>query len=207
MSTYCSRPWNELHIEENGNVTPCCVMPSNRFFMGSSIKQYFFSQKLKTLKNQLMNNEKPKQCEYCWDAEANNIKSHRKTNERQGIKQIHIRLNNVCNFKCRMCGDMLSSSWEAESRKHNTWKKEESPWMASPLREQIKTFQDKQVVEEFIDAIETKQVREIYWCGGEPLMWKIHWTAMQRVIDLGYANEVYARYNSNMSRINFFKLN
>jgi hypothetical protein len=102
---------------------------------------------------------------------------------------------------------MLSSSWEAESRKHNTWKKEESPWMASPLREQIKTFQDKQVVEEFIDAIETKQVREIYWCGGEPLMWDMHWKAMERIIELGFADEVYVRYNTNLSRTSFGKSN
>jgi hypothetical protein len=50
-------------------------------------------------------------------------------------------------------------------------------------------------------------VKEFYWCGGEPLMWKIHWTAMQRVVELGYANEVFARYNSNMSRITYFGKN
>src|SRR6056300_378649 len=64
------------------------------------------------------------------------------------------RFNNLCNFKCRMCGDMLSSSWEAESRKNNTWNKESQPWMASPLREQVTHFQDTQVVREFVDAIE-----------------------------------------------------
>ena len=26
------------------------------------------------------------------------------------------RFSNLCNFKCRTCGDMLSSSWEAEQR-------------------------------------------------------------------------------------------
>ena len=113
------------------------------------------------------------------------------------------RFNNLCNFKCRMCGDMLSSSWEAESRKHKTWDKESQPWMASPLKEQIKKFQDTQVVKEFLDAIETKQIREIYWCGGEPLMWDIHWNAMQRIIDLGFAKEVYVRYNTNLSRTEF----
>jgi hypothetical protein len=113
------------------------------------------------------------------------------------------RFNNLCNFKCRMCGDMLSSSWEAESRKYKTWDKESQPWMASPLKEQIKKFQDTQVVKEFLDAIETKQIREIYWCGGEPLMWDIHWNAMQRIIDLGFAKEVYVRYNTNLSRTEF----
>ena len=117
------------------------------------------------------------------------------------------RFNNLCNFKCRMCGDMLSSSWEAESRKNKSWSKESQPWMASPLREQIKTFQDKQVVEEFVDAIETKQIREIYWCGGEPLMWDMHWKAMERIIELGFADEVYVRYNTNLSRTSFQKSN
>lgn len=113
------------------------------------------------------------------------------------------RFNNLCNFKCRMCGDMLSSSWEAESRKNKTWNKDNQPWMASPLREQIKEFQDKQVVEEFTNAIETKRIKEIYWCGGEPLMWEIHWNSMKRIIDLGFADQVYVRYNTNLSKTSF----
>jgi len=113
------------------------------------------------------------------------------------------RFNNLCNFKCRMCGDMLSSSWEAESRKHKSWSKESQPWMASPLREQITKFQDTQVAQEFVEAIETKTIKEIYWCGGEPLMWDMHWNAMQRIIDLGFAKEVYVRYNTNLSKTSF----
>ena len=113
------------------------------------------------------------------------------------------RFNNLCNFKCRMCGDMLSSSWEAESRKNKTWSKESQPWMASPLREQIIKFQDTQVVQEFVEAVETKRIKEIYWCGGEPLMWDMHWKAMQRIIELGFAKQVYVRYNTNLSRTSF----
>ena len=113
------------------------------------------------------------------------------------------RFNNLCNFKCRMCGDMLSSSWEAESRKNKTWTKESQPWMASPLREQIIKFQDTQVVQEFVEAVETKRIKEIYWCGGEPLMWDMHWKAMQRIIELGFAKEVCVRYNTNLSRTSF----
>ena len=113
------------------------------------------------------------------------------------------RFNNLCNFKCRMCGDMLSSSWEAESRKHKTWTKESQPWMASPLREQITKFQDTQIVKEFVEAVETKTIKEIYWCGGEPLMWDMHWNAMKRIIELGFAKEVYVRYNTNLSRTSF----
>ena len=53
-STFCTRPWNELHIEEDGRITPCCVMPSNRGFMApKGIKNYLQSTELKTLKNDL----------------------------------------------------------------------------------------------------------------------------------------------------------
>jgi len=38
-------------------------------------------------------------------------------------------------------------------------------------------------------------------------MWKIHWEAMSRILELGYADKVLARYNSNMSRINFYGKN
>jgi len=113
------------------------------------------------------------------------------------------RFNNLCNFKCRMCGDMLSSSWEAESRKQGTWNTDNQPWMASPLKESIKKFQDTQIVEEFLSAIESRTIKEIYWCGGEPLMWDIHWRAMQRIIELGFAKDVYVRYNTNLSRTSF----
>jgi sulfatase maturation enzyme AslB (radical SAM superfamily) len=98
---------------------------------------------------------------------------------------------------------MLSSSWEAESRKHGIYSKKLHPWMESPLREQIAKFQDTQVVQEFIEAVETKKIKEIYWCGGEPLMWEIHWKAMQRIIELGFAKDVHVRYNTNLSRTSF----
>ena len=31
-------------------------------------------------------------------------------------------------------------------------------------------------------------------------MWDMHWKAMQRIIELGFAKEVYIRYNTNLSR-------
>jgi hypothetical protein len=37
--------------------------------------------------------------------------------------------------------------------------------------------------------------------GGEPLMYEQHWRYMQRIIELGDGKNVYARYNTNLSRI------
>jgi hypothetical protein len=113
------------------------------------------------------------------------------------------RFSNLCNFKCRMCGDMLSSSWEAEQRVNNmiNWADSKNNWMQPEVRKEITAFQDSQIEAEFAEAVEQHRVEEIYWVGGEPLMYEQHWRYMKRIIELGDGPNVYARYNTNLSRI------
>jgi hypothetical protein len=115
------------------------------------------------------------------------------------------RFSNLCNFKCRMCGDMLSSSWESEQRQHNMIdrKNPKNNWMIPEVREQISQFQDTQIEREFAEAVEEHRVEEVYWVGGEPLMYEQHWRYMKRIVELGDGQRVYARYNSNLSRIEY----
>ena len=112
------------------------------------------------------------------------------------------RFSNLCNFKCRTCGDMLSSSWESEQRQHNMVDTTNSKnnWMVPEVRQQITQFQDTQIEAEFSEAVENHSVEEIYWVGGEPLMYEQHWRYMQRIIELGDGGKLYARYNTNLSR-------
>lgn len=118
------------------------------------------------------------------------------------------RFSNLCNFSCRMCGDMLSSSWETENKKHGRGNYENYRiWGRKDIKEQLDVFHDQQIMKEFTQAVEEKRITELYWCGGEPLMWKIHWEAMKRIVELGYQDQMLARYNSNMSRINFYNYN
>ena len=115
------------------------------------------------------------------------------------------RFSNLCNFKCRMCGDMLSSAWESEQRQHNMidWSNTKNNWMLPAVRAQISKFQDTQIEQEFADAVEQHRVEEVYWVGGEPLMYEQHWRYMKRIIDLGDGPKLYARYNTNLSRIHY----
>jgi len=115
------------------------------------------------------------------------------------------RFSNLCNFKCRMCGDMLSSSWESEQRQHNMidWSNIKNNWMIPAVREEISQFQDTQIEQEFAQAVEEHRVEEVYWVGGEPLMYEQHWRYMKRIIELGDGPRVYARYNTNLSRVDY----
>ena len=115
------------------------------------------------------------------------------------------RFSNLCNFKCRTCGDMLSSSWETEQRQHQMvdWTNAKNTWMQPDVRREITQFQDTQIEEEFSSAVEQHRVEEIYWVGGEPLMYEQHWRYMKRIIELGDGKNVYARYNTNLSRVDY----
>jgi len=115
------------------------------------------------------------------------------------------RFSNLCNFKCRMCGDMLSSAWESEQRQHGMidWSNSKNNWMQPAVRQAISQFQDSQIESEFAQAVEEHRVEEIYWVGGEPLMYEQHWRYMARIIELGDGPRVYARYNTNLSRIEY----
>jgi len=115
------------------------------------------------------------------------------------------RFSNLCNFKCRMCGDMLSSSWESEQRQHNMidWSNSKNNWMIPRVRQEISRFQDTQIEAEFAQAVEQHRVEEIYWVGGEPLMYGQHWRYMRRIVELGDGKNVYARYNTNLSRVDY----
>jgi hypothetical protein len=119
------------------------------------------------------------------------------------------RFSNLCNFKCRMCGDMLSSSWESEQRQHDmvNWQDPKNNWMRPEIKKQIEQFQTTQIEAEFAAAVEDHRVEEVYWVGGEPLMYEQHWRYMQRIIELGDGPNVYARYNTNLSRIDFRNCN
>jgi hypothetical protein len=115
------------------------------------------------------------------------------------------RFSNLCNFKCRTCGDMLSSSWESEQRSNNMidWTNSKNNWMIPEVRAEISTFQDTQIEAEFAQAVAEHRVEEVYWVGGEPLMYEQHWRYMKQIVDQGDGDRVYARYNTNLSRVSF----
>ena len=213
-----SKTFNQ-YIDLNKNSEP---------FSPETLEQHWNSEYMKQIRVDLMAGKEISQCQVCnhkllsvstyrthfntlFESQINEAfeKTRDDGHTDMQVTSWDYRFNNLCNFKCRMCGDMLSSSWEAEEKLHNMWDptKPSQMWMRDDIRAEIEKFHDTVVVEEFKTAVENKTIKEIYWCGGEPLMWKIHWESMKRIIELEYQDEVSIRYNSNMSKINFFGMN
>jgi hypothetical protein len=104
---------------------------------------------------------------------------------------------------------MLSSSWESEQRQHDMidWSNPKNNWMQPVIKKQIEEFQDTQIEAEFSQAVEEHRVEEVYWVGGEPLMYEQHWRYMKRIVELEDGPNVYARYNTNLSRVDYKGIN
>jgi hypothetical protein len=100
---------------------------------------------------------------------------------------------------------MLSSAWETEQKSNDMvdYSNSKNNWMVPAVRQEISRFQDTQIESEFSSAVENHSVEEIYWVGGEPLMYEQHWRYMQRIVELGDGPRLYARYNTNLSRIHY----
>jgi hypothetical protein len=202
--------------------------PGTGKYIPITLDKHWNSDHMRSVRKRMMNGETLPECEVC-DNKLLNTDVYRSyfqrlfenkyssiwetTNDKgyTTLKPVSwdYRFSNLCNFKCRMCGDMLSSAWETEERQHNMidWSNPKNNWMRPDIRKQIKNFQQDQVEQEFAQAVEEHRVEEVYWVGGEPLMYEQHWQYMRRIIELNDGHKVYARYNTNLSTVEYRGLN
>jgi hypothetical protein len=80
-----------------------------------------------------------------------------------------------------MCGEQLSSTWETEKKVHDLWTPKNQPFMVPEIKTAMKTFQEEVVEVEFRDAVSRGIVEEMYWVGGEPLMYDVHWWTLEEM--------------------------
>ena len=193
-----------------------------------TLEQHWNSEHMKSVRRRMMAGEILPECDVCnskllntdvyrtyfWHLFKHKYNEVLSTTDKLGHTTMlpvswDYRFSNLCNFKCRTCGDMLSSAWETEQKQHNMvdWSNTKNAWMRPEIKQQISKFQDTQIEAEFAQAVEEHRVEEIYWVGGEPLMYEQHWRYMKRIIELGDGGRVYARYNTNLSRVEYRGIN
>jgi len=189
-----------------------------------TLEQHWNSDHMRSVRRRMLANEELPECAVCnqqllntavYRDYFNQLFGHRRSELLAATKDDgsldimpvswDYRFSNLCNFKCRTCGDMLSSAWESEQRANDMidWSNPKNGWMRPAIRQAISKYQDTQIEAEFAEAVEQHRVEEIYWVGGEPLMYEQHWRYMRRIIELGDGAKLYARYNTNLSRVEY----
>jgi sulfatase maturation enzyme AslB (radical SAM superfamily) len=232
----CLAPFLHTYLSPQTERRLCCASrePAQNFrqyidtadgtneYKPQTLDEWWNGEHIRRVRRQMMAGELPPECEVCdkkllntdvyrdyfWHLFKHKYNQIAETTDATGYTTMQpvswdYRFSNLCNFKCRMCGPMLSSSWETEARKQGKIE----PWMEPSVKKQISNYQDTQIEAEFARAVEEHRMEEIYWVGGEPLMYEQHWRYMQRIIELGDGPGLYARYNTNLSRVDYQGVN
>jgi len=174
--TYCSAPFQHLHISPIGDMMPCCSYRGKPFgnVNNNSIENIFNNVRFKIIRKQLLEGKEPDGCYKCFKRESVGLTSPRLqyqddyTPEKIYTMSVKfdswdIRNTNLCNLKCQTCGPNYSSL-------HNNGK-EISP--------STKAMND---IYKNIDS-NIHNVKNIYFAGGEPLINPMHEYIIKKLID------------------------
>ena len=219
--TICAIPWMHLNFEPNGKVVPCCLTSHHNYFAGDlntqPIEQIWNSDNMKSLRKQMINGERPKICDTCFNKEDVTGVSGRYYHNRDfpdvlkkipaitlddgtctemDLKYWDFRFSNLCNYKCRSCGPRYSSAWVPDAKKLGLTD-QEKVWS-------IESVEDKTNVDFLEDQIDN--VKRIYFAGGEPLLMPEHWQILDKLVEKKRF-DVKLSYNTNCSVLEYNKKN
>ena len=216
---FCVLPWISLEASPIGTVRPCCLADDeivdsdgNKFELTkATFAEVQHSAHMQSLRQQFLDGEKPQTCRKCWNEERSGRTSKRMhtldrlkhmlpdqgwTADAKPLMFLDLKLGNICNLKCRICGSWSSSQFATEEmnqiRDHDAKKK-------SYAYQMIKAGAWPRENERFWTEIDqvVDQIRYIEFTGGEPFMIKEHFAMLQGLVDKDIAHQVEIHYNTN----------
>jgi MoaA/NifB/PqqE/SkfB family radical SAM enzyme len=218
---FCILPWVSLETSPIGTVRPCCLADDeitdnagNKFDLNhASFPAIQNSRYMQDLREQFLDGKQPQTCRKCWREERAGRTSKRMhtldrlkhmlpdqdwTADAKPLMFLDLKLGNICNLKCRICGSWSSSTFAVEEldnltdaqladRKTNHHYK---MLRAGAWPRENPTFWNE------IDQV-SDQIRYIEFTGGEPFMIREHFDMLQGLINRGIAHNIEIHYNTN----------
>ena len=74
--TFCVAPWFGLYLDSDKTISPCCEYKESHHHY-NQIEEYFHSDSLNRLREDLLNGVKNTNCDSCWRAEEQGVDSLR----------------------------------------------------------------------------------------------------------------------------------
>ncbi len=213
MSTKCILPWISIETTPMGTTRPCCLATDeipNINLKEHTLEDAFRSDYMDNMRKAFSEDKKPGQCRNCWREEDAGKKSKREYmlekfkhvevdyNNIKGEELVFLdlKLGNICNLKCRICGSWSSSKWAKEELDYEA---DSSNHIA---RQWLKDGQWPRKSKDFWTQLDEilPQVKYFEFTGGEPWMIKEHFQLLQRAVDQGLAKDIDVHYNTNTTQ-------
>lgn len=225
--TFCMHPFTGLATREDGAIKVCCRSHPIGFIQDSDLETLWNNDSIRRIRRQVLNNERPPECEPCFNLEDQGVESLRQRHIKGYIPEARInlypnaldnlqqdytmpfevptmelKLNNLCNLKCRMCHPMDSTSWNDWSEIKDFYKNENHIMYAMIEDHGLenKPFLDKfQDNPNWWNSFENliPHFRRVEFAGGEPLMDPQHY----KILDMlsSYGSQIEIKYATNLS--------
>jgi organic radical activating enzyme len=167
---------------------------------------------MQDLRQDFLAGNKPSTCQRCWDEEAAGRTSKR-INSRIRLKEyynlvdfqninpnqlwfIDLKLGNICNLKCRICGSWSSSKWAKEEIDYVPELENRKEHLA------YKFLQDgawPRETEVFWDNLKTllPNIKYFEFTGGEPFLIEQHFDLLRSAVEHDHAKNIEIHYNTN----------
>jgi organic radical activating enzyme len=216
---FCVLPWISLETSPIGTVRPCCLAEEEitdnageKFDLNqASFSGIQNSDYMQDLRQQFLDQKQPRPCSKCWREErAGRTSKRMHTLDRlkhmlpdqswsvdaKPLMFLDLKLGNICNLKCRICGSWSSSTFAAEELdqlRGNEQKK--ASYHYQMLRQGAWPRENPQFWSEIDQVVD--QIRYIEFTGGEPFMIQEHFDMLQGLVDRGIARQIEIHYNTN----------
>jgi MoaA/NifB/PqqE/SkfB family radical SAM enzyme len=216
---FCVLPWISLETSPIGTVRPCCLADDElvndageKFNLATAqFTAIQDSNSMRTLREQFLAGEQPQTCRKCWREERSGRTSKRMhtldrlkhmiddtewTADAKPLMFLDLKLGNICNLKCRICGSWSSSTFATEELANlESDQDKKSSFHYQMLRSGAWPRENQTFWSEIDQVVD--QIRYIEFTGGEPFMIQEHFDMLQGLIDKGIAHNIEIHYNTN----------
>jgi len=227
--TFCMHPFTGLATREDGAIQVCCRSHPIGNIQDNTLEEIWNNDNMKRIRQQVLHGERPPECAPCFNLEDQGVESLRQRHITGVIPEsritsyphamngmdsdfsmpfefptMEIKLNNLCNLKCRMCHPMDSTSW-------NDWE-EVKEFYVKENNFMVKAIEDLNLMRKpYLDKFDDNPnwwdsfekllpyFRRVEFAGGEPLMDPQHY----RILDMlaPYGKDIEIKYATNLTTL------
>lgn len=219
----CILPWISIETSPIGTARPCCLAKDEITYFDEqgqehkynlkthTLEEIYNSRYMQVLRRDFLYGQKPSTCQRCWDEEAAGRTSKR-INSRIRLKEyydnvdwnnlnpdqlwfIDLKLGNICNLKCRICGSWSSSKWAKEEIDYVPGIDRKTHLAYTFLQEGAWPRES----EIFWDNLRTllPNIKYLEFTGGEPFLIEQHFDLLRYAVEHDYAKNIEIHYNTN----------
>ena len=216
---FCVLPWISLETSPIGTVRPCCLAEmelrdnaGDKFNLATAkFSTIQNSQDMRDLRRAFLDGEQPETCRKCWREERSGRTSKRMhtldrlkhmlpeqdwTIDAKPLMFLDLKLGNICNLKCRICGSWSSSTFATEELANLGSDQNRKDSFHYTMLKQGAWPRENPVFWRELAGV-ADQIRYLEFTGGEPFMIEEHFELLRSLVTAGLAPMIEIHYNTN----------